>query len=158
MAAAAATATVPDVPVIELLDVSVAVMDWFPAVRSVTENVPVPLLSVESAGSAAAPSELVKWTVSPNDVIVLLFWSNAVTVTLKALPAVALAGADTTKWGAAATETAIVPEVPATDPFVVSVAVMVWFPAVRRVAEKLPAPLASVESAGSEAEASELVK
>ena len=49
-----------DVPLIELLAVSVAVMVWLPAVCRVAEKVPVPLVSVESAGRLAAPSELVK--------------------------------------------------------------------------------------------------
>jgi len=158
VAAAADTAIVPEAPVIELLEVSVAVRVWFPAVCNVAENVPVPLLSVESAGSTALPSELVKWTVSPKAVMVLLFWSRAVTVRLKALPAVAPAGAATTKCGAATTETAIAAEVPAIDPLAVSLAVMVWFPVACNVAEKVPAPFVSVESAGSEADPSELVK
>jgi hypothetical protein len=50
-------------PVMDEVTVSVAVMDWDPAVLRVTEKVPVPLVNVELAGSMAAPSEEVKWTV-----------------------------------------------------------------------------------------------
>ena len=50
-------------PVIDAVTVSVAVRVWLPAVFSVAENAPVPLLSVESAGNVAAPSELLKCTV-----------------------------------------------------------------------------------------------
>ena len=43
--------------------VSVAVTVWVPAVLSVTEKTPAPLVSVVSPGKAALPSVLVKWTV-----------------------------------------------------------------------------------------------
>jgi hypothetical protein len=59
----ALTATAPEVPVMEEVTVSVAVMLWEPAVSSVTWKVPVPLVRVVSAGRLAAPSELVKCTV-----------------------------------------------------------------------------------------------
>ena len=62
-AAAALTFTVPLLPVIGRLTVSVAVIVWLPAVFSVTLNVPVPLVSVALAGRTAAASLLVKWTV-----------------------------------------------------------------------------------------------
>ena len=52
-----------DVPVIEAVTVSVAVMVCAPAVFSVAENVPVPLVRVVFAGNTAAPSLLVKCTV-----------------------------------------------------------------------------------------------
>ncbi len=52
-----------DVPVIELLPVSVAVIVWLPVVLRVAENVRTPLVSVESAGSVALGSLAVKWTV-----------------------------------------------------------------------------------------------
>ena len=52
-----------EVPVIEALTVSVAVMVWLPTVFNVAEKVPVPLVSVELAGSAAWASVLVKCTV-----------------------------------------------------------------------------------------------
>jgi hypothetical protein len=54
------TETFPDVPAIDELTVSVAVTVWVPAVSRVAEKVPVPLVSVLSAGSTAAPSLLVK--------------------------------------------------------------------------------------------------
>jgi hypothetical protein len=52
-----------EVPVIEALTVSVAVMVLLPTVSKVAEKVPVPFVKVESAGSAAWPSVLVKCTV-----------------------------------------------------------------------------------------------
>jgi hypothetical protein len=56
--------TGPDVPVMVELTVSVAVMVWFPGVNKVTGNCAEPLVSVESAGRVAAPSVLLKCTVS----------------------------------------------------------------------------------------------
>ena len=62
--APAGLTVMPDsVPVIVLVTVSVAVIDWEPAVLSVAEKVPVPLVSVVLAGSVAWASLLVKWTV-----------------------------------------------------------------------------------------------
>jgi hypothetical protein len=49
-----------EVPVIEAVTVSIAVMDWAPALFSVAEKVPIPLVSIELAGSTAWPSLLVK--------------------------------------------------------------------------------------------------
>jgi hypothetical protein len=49
--------------VIEAVTVSVAVIVWLPRVFSVTEKVSNPFVKVESAGSAAWPSVLVKCTV-----------------------------------------------------------------------------------------------
>jgi len=51
-----------EVPVMEAVTVSVVVMVWLPlpTVFNVTGNVPVPLVSVEFAGSVAWLSELVK--------------------------------------------------------------------------------------------------
>ena len=63
VAGAAPTATVPDVPVMELVTVSVAVTVSPPAVCKVTENVPVPLVKVALAGRVALPSLEVKCTV-----------------------------------------------------------------------------------------------
>jgi hypothetical protein len=57
------TAIVPEVPVIELLTVSVAVMVWLPAVFNVALKVLVPFVRVELAGSEACPSVLVNFTV-----------------------------------------------------------------------------------------------
>ena len=61
-----------DVPVMDEVTVSVAVMVRAPGVLSVTENVPVPLVNVEFAGNVAAPSVLVKCTVPTYPVAVLL--------------------------------------------------------------------------------------
>ena len=66
------TEMLPDVPVIDDVTVSVAVIVWFPAVFNVAENVPTPLVSVESAGNVAKPSLLVKCTVPAYPVEVLL--------------------------------------------------------------------------------------
>ena len=63
VAAAALTAMLFDVPVIEDVNVSVAVIVWLPAVFNVAEKVPVPLVSVEFAGRTDCPSLLVKCTV-----------------------------------------------------------------------------------------------
>src|SRR5215813_1210099 len=49
----AVTVMLFDVPVIEEVVVSVAVMVWVPPVASVAENVRTPLVNVESAGSVA---------------------------------------------------------------------------------------------------------
>ena len=57
-------------------------------------------------------------------------WSRAVTVTLKELPAVALAGALTVKCVAAAAVTLILVLVPVIEPATVSVAVSVCVPTV----------------------------
>src|SRR5436190_1601998 len=85
------------VPVIEALAVSVPVIVWLPAVFRVALNVPTPLVSVLLPGRVACPSVLVKRTVPAYPVEVLLNWSRAVTVKLKADPAVTLAGAESTK-------------------------------------------------------------
>jgi hypothetical protein len=50
-------------PVIDGVNVSVAVTDRVPAVRRVTPKVPTPPARVASPGRMAAPSLLVKWTV-----------------------------------------------------------------------------------------------
>ena len=66
VAAAAPTAMLPLVPVIELVVVSVAVTVWLPAVRKVALNVCRPLspaAKAKLAGNVAAPSVLVTWTV-----------------------------------------------------------------------------------------------
>lgn len=61
--AGARTSIDGEVPVMEAVTVSVAVMLWLPLVLSVTEKVPTPFVSVEFAGSKAWPSVLVKPTV-----------------------------------------------------------------------------------------------
>ena len=158
VAAAAFTAMVLLVPVIDEVVVSVAVSVWLPAVFKVAVKVPTPLVSVEFAGSTAWPSLLVKWTVPVYPVAVLLNWSWAVTVKLKATPAVALEGALTLKWVAAAALTVMVLLVPVMELLTLSVAVMVWLPAVFSVALKLVAPLVRVLLAGKLAIPSVLVK
>ena len=91
--------------------------------------------------------------------MVLLKASSAVTVRLNGVPAVAVAGALTAKCGPAVeADTPIVPLELDIDDVTVSVAVIVWLPAVARVAEKVPTPLVSVTLAGSTAAASVLVK
>ena len=52
-----------EVPVIEGVTVSVAVIVWPPSVSSVAEKFPTPFVTGESAGSAAWVSVLVKCTV-----------------------------------------------------------------------------------------------
>ncbi len=52
-----------EVPVIEAVTISVAVMDWLPMVFSFTEKFPVPFVSGEFGGRVAWPSVLVKCTV-----------------------------------------------------------------------------------------------
>ena len=84
-------------------------------------------------------------------------WSWAVTVRVKAEPAVALAGALTAKWVAAAALTAMLLLVPVMPGLTVSVAVIVWLPAVLSVALKLPVPLVNVLLAGKVAWPSLLV-
>jgi hypothetical protein len=132
VAAPALTTMVPLTPVMLLVTVSVAVIVWPPVVPSVTAKVPVPAVRGESAGSAVWLSELVKWTVPAYDVAVLLNASRAVAVTVKAVPAIALAGALTVKCVAFAAETAI-DVVPVMLLVALSVAVSVWFPAVTSV-------------------------
>ena len=78
-------------------------------------------------------------------------------MTLTGVPAVALAGALTLKW-VAASSTAMLRETPVTEELAVSVAVIVWAPAVSRVALKVPVPLVNVVSAGRLASWSLLVK
>lgn len=85
-------------------------------------------------------------------------WSCAVTVKLKAVLMTTETGAATAKCVVAAGLTAIVLEVPVIEAVTVSVAVMVRFPAVFKVATNVPAPLVSVELAGNTAAPSVLVK
>jgi hypothetical protein len=138
--------------------VSVAVTVSPPAVLNVTGNVPVPLVSVEFAGSTADPSVLVKCTVPVYPVVTLFSASRAVTVTLVAVPAVAVPGMDTEKCVANPDPTVIAFDVPVIVPVTVSVAVTVWLPFVFNVIWKLPVPFVSVEFAGNTAEPSLLVK
>jgi hypothetical protein len=59
----AADTVTDEVPVIDEVTVSVAVIVWDPAVARVTENDPTPLVSVAAAGRVAAVSVLVNFTV-----------------------------------------------------------------------------------------------
>jgi len=77
---------------------------------------------------------------------------------LKAVPAVAEAGATKTKCVAAPPATAIVAESPVTAVATASVTVMVWLPDVFRVAWKVPVPFVRVVFAGSTAAVSALLK
>src|SRR5580692_7631261 len=85
------------VPVMEAVTVSVAVIVWPPGVFSVTWKTPDPFVKVVFAGNTAAPSVLVKCTVPVYPGTTLLNWSAANTLTLNAVPAIALPGADTAK-------------------------------------------------------------
>ncbi len=77
---------------------------------------------------------------------------SAVSVKLKAVPAVAEAGAVTEKCVAAAGALTLIEfELPVMEAVTESVAVMVWLPAVFSVAEKVAVPFVSVELAGSTA-------
>src|SRR5690349_7015323 len=93
-------------------------------------------LTIKVLAAAAATAT---WAVVPViepvmvSVAVLPYWSLAVTVTLKAVPAVALAGAPTVSVLAAAAATVIVPLTPVIEPVTVSVAVTVWLPEVFNV-------------------------
>jgi hypothetical protein len=96
------TFTEPDVPVIDEVVVSVAVTCLVPAEENLTLKLPTPPENVESAGSMAPASFDVKCTVPAYVVAIALLLSSAVTVTVTELPTVALAGALTEKWVAAA--------------------------------------------------------
>ena len=87
-----------------------------------------------------------------------MFWSRAVTVKLKEVPAGVLLGALTMKCVAAVVETKMFPVWPVMLLVTVSVAVIVWLPGVCSVALKVPVPLVSVLSAGNVAAPSLLVK
>jgi hypothetical protein len=60
VAEAALTAIELDVPVMDEVTVSVAVIVWLPSVTRAALKVPTPLVSVESAGSVDPPSLEVK--------------------------------------------------------------------------------------------------
>jgi len=84
--------------------------------------------------------------------------SSAVTVTVPGVPAAPLAAMLTTRCVAAPPFTVSVFEVPVIAPCAVSVAVMVWLPALSKVSLKVAMPLVNVMSAGSTAAASVDVK
>lgn len=121
-------------------------------------NVPTPLVRVLSAGNIADPSVLVKCTVPEYPVAVPLLKLSAVMVKLNATPGVADAGAEMAKCVAAVLVTVIVLEVPVMELVTVSVAVMVWLPAVFSVELNVPTPLVKVLLAGNMAAPSVLVK
>ena len=89
VAAAALTVMVLLTPVMLLVAVSVAVSVWLPAVFKVALKVPAPLVNVLLAGNEwsrrVAAGEVRPCRCKP--VAVLLNWSSAVTVKLKAVPA-----------------------------------------------------------------------
>ena len=129
-----------EVPVIELLTVSVAVIDSDPAVFNVAEKVPTPAVSVEFAGNVAWASLDVKCAMPVYPLAVLLNPSSAVTVTLIGVPDVAVPGALTEKCDAAAAFT-VTDINPVMEPVAVSVAVRLWLPAVFNVTENTRTPL-----------------
>ena len=81
----------------------------------------------------------------------MLFWSSAITVKLKAEPAIAVAGAEIVKCVAGPALTAMLDEVPVMEPVTESVAEIVWPPAVFSVAGNVPVPLVKVADVGSTA-------
>ena len=96
-----ATVIVPDTPVIDAVTVSVAAIVCIPAVSNTAGSVITPFNSAEFPGNTAFPSVLVKCTVPVYPVAVVFAGVSAVTVTLNAVPAVAVAGAVTEKCVAA---------------------------------------------------------
>src|SRR5258708_13744741 len=80
VAAAALTAIVLLVPVIDAVTVSVAVIVWLPAVSSVALNVPTPLTTAEFTAKLPAPSQLVKCTVPAYPTAMALLASTPATV------------------------------------------------------------------------------
>ena len=76
---------------------------------------------------------------------------------MNALPATALAGAVTTNCEAAAAVTFTAPLVPVSKLLAVSVAVIVWLPAVFRVTVNVAEPLISLALAGKTAAGSLLL-
>jgi len=120
-------------------------------------NAAEPFVSAELAGSNACASVLLNFTAPAYPVATLPKLSFAVTVKLNAVPAVADAGAVTTNAVADPAETVIFPEMPAIEPFTVSVPVMVETPAVFNVALNVPVPFVNAELGGSTACASVLL-
>ena len=81
----------------EAVEVSVALIIWLPAVVRVAERTLLPDASVESAGSCALGSVLVKCTVPAYLVTAAFDASSAVTVKLNDTALAALAGVLTEK-------------------------------------------------------------
>lgn len=90
-----------EIPVIDGVAVSVALMVWKPPVMNVTEKVPVPFISAELAGRLAWGSELEKRTVPEYVVATLFAASSAVTVKFTGVPEFAEEGVETEKCVAA---------------------------------------------------------
>ena len=148
----------PLVPVSELLEVSVAVNVWLPADFSVALNVPVPLVKrgvgrQDRRGVAAG--EVDRAGVAGDRVVERVFGRDGEAE--GDVREVALA-ALTTSFATAAALTLTAPLLPVIDPLTVSVAVIVWLPAVFSVAVKVPVPLVKVALAGRTPAASLLVK
>ena len=124
---------------------AVSVLD--PAVLRVSENVPTPFKRVAEEGRAAAESEEVIETVPLYPVAVLPEASFAVTIKVKAEPAVAEAGMDeSARELAVPAETVMLVDVTARVP---SDAVRVEDPAVFSLTRNDPVPLVSVDAFGS---------
>jgi hypothetical protein len=155
---AALTTIAPDVPVIELVTVSVAVIVWLPLVASVAPKVPAPFVRPLFAGNVPCASLLVKCRLPAYPVARLLNASSAVTVKLNAPPVVAAAGALTVRCVAAAAATLIALLTPEMELLTVSVPVIVRLPAVVNVALSVPTPFVNVLLAGNTAGPSLLVK
>ena len=158
--AAAAVTLIGSEPVMELVTVSVAVIVCvpLPTVSSAAEKVPVPLVRVESAGSFAWLSVLVKCTVPVYPTEVLFAASNALTVSGNVFRVWVALGPVTPMCVAAFVTTLIGLDVPFSEAVTVSLAVIVCMPSVLSVDWKLPVPLVSIEFAGNVACASLLVK
>ena len=125
---------------------SSAVMVFAPAVLSVVEKVPTPLVRVAEAGSPAAESLEVMETVPVYPVAVLPDASLAVTVKLKAVPATAEAGTEArARVAAELEETVMLVEVMERDP---SDAVRDLVPTVFNLTAKEPTPFARVAAFG----------
>src|SRR5579862_9882038 len=108
--------------------------------------------------SQLCPSELVTWTSPEYEAATLPYASSGVIVNQNEEANPIELGAVTLKWVADPAETLMGFDVPVVDGIMVSVAVIVWFPAVLNVAVKLPEPFVSVASCGSVALRSVLVK
>ena len=157
--AAGAVTLIGSEPLMELVTVSVAVIVCvpLPTVSSVAENVEVPAVSVELAGSFAWLSVLVKFTVPVYPTDVLFAASSALTMSWKVCRVTVLPGPVTDMCVAAFVTTLTVLD-PFSEAVTVSVAVILCMPSVLNVTWKLPVPLVSVEFAGNIACASVLAK
>lgn len=158
--AAGAVTLIGSEPVMELATVSVAVIVCvpLPTVSSVAEKLAVPAANVESAGSVAWLSVLVKCTVPVYPTDVLFAASSAVTVSWIVFRVWVALGPVTPICVAAFVTTLIGPDVPLSEAVTVSLAVIVCMPSVLSVTWKLAVPPVSAEFAGNIACVSVLVK